>query len=76
MYSFMDGKMAKMDKEKTTFISKWGVYAYNVICYLAYNAPTTFQKVVKQFLKKYLNDFMEVFLDNFSVYGNKEDHLQ
>jgi hypothetical protein len=29
-------KMVKMDKEKMTFISKWGAYAYNVICHLAY----------------------------------------
>jgi len=43
MYSFMDGysgyneiKMVKMDEEKMTFILKWGVYAYNVICHLAY----------------------------------------
>jgi hypothetical protein len=38
MYYFMDGyssynqvKMAKEDKEKITFISEWGAYAYNVM---------------------------------------------
>ncbi len=43
MYSFMDNyigynqvKMVEMDKKKMTFISEWGVYAYNVICCLAY----------------------------------------
>ncbi len=36
------------------------------------NAPTTFQKAVTKTFKKYLNDFMEVFLDDFSVYGNKK----
>jgi len=29
----------------------------------------------KGFLK-YLNDFMQVFLDDFSVYGNKKDRLK
>lgn len=53
MYSFMDEcsgynqmKMAKEDKEKTSFIFKWGVYAYNVMSFGLCNAPTTFQKVV------------------------------
>jgi hypothetical protein len=37
-YSFMDGynsysqvKMVEKDKDKTTFTSKWGAYAYNII---------------------------------------------
>jgi len=39
------------------------------------NAPTTFQKMVTKTFKEYLNKFMQVFLDNFSVYGSKKDHL-
>ncbi len=41
MYSFMDGyngynqvKMEEEDNEKTSFISKWGAYAYNVMSLL------------------------------------------
>jgi hypothetical protein len=40
------------------------------------NVPTTFQKVVTKTFLKCLNDIMEVFLDDFIVYGNKENHLQ
>jgi hypothetical protein len=36
---------------------------------------TTFQKIVMQTFKEYFNDFMQVFLDDFNVYGNKENHL-
>jgi hypothetical protein len=39
------------------------------------NALATFQKVVTNAFKEYLNKFMQVFLDNFSVYGSKKDHL-
>ncbi len=28
-----------------------------------------------QTFKEYFNDFMQVFLDDFNVYGNKENHL-
>jgi hypothetical protein len=82
MYSFMDGysgynqvKMVEKDREKIEFISKWGAYAYNIMQFGLCNAPTTFQKVVTKTFKEYLNKFMQVFLDNFSVYGSKKDHL-
>jgi len=39
------------------------------------NALATFQKVVTQTFKEYFKDFMQVFLDDFSVYGHKEEHL-
>jgi hypothetical protein len=39
------------------------------------NAPATFQKVVTKAFKEYLSKFMQVFLDNFNVYGSKKDHL-
>lgn len=65
-----------MDKEKTTFISEWGAYTYNVMSFGLYNAPTTFQKVVIKAFKKYLNDFMQVFLDDFCVYSSKAYHLE
>jgi hypothetical protein len=40
------------------------------------NAPTTFQKVVTKTFKPHLNKFMQVFLDDFTIYGDKEDHLE
>jgi hypothetical protein len=39
------------------------------------NAPTAFQKMSTKAFKEYLNKFMQVFLDNFNVYGSKKDHL-
>jgi hypothetical protein len=65
MYSFMDDnnsynqvKMAKEEKDKTTFISEWGVYAYNVMLFGLCNALATFQKIIKKMFKPYLNKFM------------------
>jgi hypothetical protein len=62
IYSFMDGynnynqvKTAEEDKEKTTFISKWGAYAYNIIPFGLRNVPITFQKVMTKTFKEYLN---------------------
>jgi hypothetical protein len=83
MYSFMDGyngynqfKMVEEDKEKTTFIFEWGAYACNVMPFGLCNAPTTVQKVVTKTFKHFKNKFMQVFLDDFSVYGDKKYHLE
>ncbi len=68
---YNQAKMTKEYKEKTTFILEWGAYAYNVTLFGLCNAPITFQKVMIKTFKEYLNRFMKVFLNNFSVYGVK-----
>jgi hypothetical protein len=69
-------KMAKEDKDKMTFMSEWGAYAHNVMPFGLCNAPTTFQKIVTKTFKPYLNKYMQVFLHDFNVYGDKKDHLE
>jgi hypothetical protein len=71
MYSFMDGysgynqlKMVKENTKKMSFIFEWGAYAYNVMPFVLCNAPATFQKIITQTFKNYVNDFMQVFLDD------------
>jgi hypothetical protein len=40
------------------------------------NALAIFQKVVTKTFKPYLNKFMHVFLDDFSIYGDMKDHIK
>jgi hypothetical protein len=61
-------KMVEEDKERTSIIFEWGAYAYNFKPFGLCNAPTTFQTLVTQLLKRFFNDFMQVFLNDFSVY--------
>jgi hypothetical protein len=56
-------KMAKEDKDKTSFIYEWRAYSYNVIPFGLCNTSIIFQKVVTQTFQEYLN--------NFNVYGHK-----
>jgi hypothetical protein len=39
------------------------------------NGPPTFQKVVSRAFKEYLDQFMNIFLDDFIVYSDMESHL-
>jgi hypothetical protein len=39
------------------------------------NGSPTFQKVVNRAFKKYLDQFMGIFLDDFIIYNDMESHL-
>jgi hypothetical protein len=39
------------------------------------NGPPTFQIVVSKAFRKYLDQFMTIFLDDFIVYSDLENHL-
>jgi len=40
------------------------------------NGPPTYQRVMTKTLKKYLDSFMKIFLDVFTMYNDMENHLQ
>jgi hypothetical protein len=39
------------------------------------NGPPTFQRIVGKTFREYLDEFMEIFLDDFMVYSDMENHL-
>ena len=63
------------DRYKTAFITKWGTYVWVVMPFGLKNAPPTYQRIVNQIFKDYLNDFMKLYLDDFSVYSDIATHL-
>lgn len=82
MYSFLDGfsgynqiLMHPKDRDKTTFITEWGVYTSKVMTFGLKNAPPTFQKFIQKAFTPYLTSFMRVFLDDFSVFGKISEHI-
>jgi hypothetical protein len=40
------------------------------------NEPSTYHRVVTKTFRKYLDNFMKIFLDDFIVYSDMESHLQ
>ena len=63
------------DQYKTAFITEWGAYVWVVMPFGLKNAPPTYQRIVNQIFKDYLNDFRKLFLDDFSVYSDVATHL-
>lgn len=60
---------------KIAFITQWGVFVATVMMFGLKNAPATFQRMVQEIFNDYLTNFMKVFVDNFSVAGDKAKHL-
>eukprot|EP00253_Pinus_taeda_P020812 PITA_20812 len=80
-FSFLDGfsgynqiRIALEDQDKTTFTFPWATYAYNVLTFGLYNSPATFQRVVLDIFADLVHDCVEVYMDDFSVYGDSFEH--
>ncbi|GJW75211.1 putative nucleotidyltransferase, ribonuclease H [Tanacetum coccineum] len=80
-YCFLDGfsgyfqiPIALEDQEKTTFTYPYGTFAYKRMPCGQCNAPATFQRYMMAIFYQLIEDSMEVFMDDISVFGNSFDH--
>ena len=80
-YSFMDGfsgynqiQIFKPHRWYTTFTTDWGTFAYIVMPFGSCNAPAMFQRAMTEAFQDYLRKFMEIFLDDFAVFGDDKNH--
>ncbi|KAL1333587.1 hypothetical protein AAHE18_11G111800 [Arachis hypogaea] len=68
------------DQEKTAFTCPSGVFAYRRMPFGLCNAPATFQRCMLSIFSDMVEKFLEVFMDDFSVYGDSFssclDHLK
>ncbi|XP_019087584.1 PREDICTED: uncharacterized protein LOC109127402 [Camelina sativa] len=76
-YCFLDGysgffqiPIHPNDQEKTTFTCPYGTFAYRRMPFGLCNAPATFQRCMMSIFSDLIEDVVEVFMDDFSVYGD------
>ena len=79
-YCFLDGysgynqiTIAPEDQEKTTFTCPFGTYAYRKMPFGLCNAPGTFQRCMMSIFSDMVGEIIEVFMDDFSVFGGSFD---
>ncbi|XP_073020019.1 LOW QUALITY PROTEIN: uncharacterized protein [Primulina eburnea] len=79
-YCFLDGYSGYMqipidpeDQEKTTFTCPYGTFAYKRMPFGLCNAPATFQRCMMAIFHDKIEDFIEIFMDDFSVFGSSFD---
>ena len=63
------------DQLKTTFTCPFGLYAYRRMSFGFCNAPATFQRCMTSIFADFVEDIMEVFMDDFSLYGTFDHFL-
>ncbi|GKC34737.1 reverse transcriptase domain-containing protein [Tanacetum coccineum] len=63
-----------MDQEKTTFTSPFGSYAYWRMSFGLCNAPATFQRCMLAIFHDMIEESVEIFMDDFSIFGNTFDN--
>ena len=57
------------DQPKTTFTCPYGTFTFRHMPFGLCNAPATFQRCMYSIFSDFLDDCVEVFMDDFSVYG-------
>ncbi|KAJ9545222.1 hypothetical protein OSB04_024929 [Centaurea solstitialis] len=79
-YCFLDGFLGYFqipidpeDQEKITFTCPYGTFAYRRMPFGLCNAPATFQRCMTAIFQDMIDDCMEVFMDDFFVFGNSFD---
>ncbi|RDX63881.1 Retrovirus-related Pol polyprotein from transposon 17.6, partial [Mucuna pruriens] len=76
-YCFLDGFLGYMqihiapeDQHKTTFTCPFGTFAYTRMPFGLCNAPSTFQRCMTSIFSDLLQECMEVFMDDFTMYAD------
>jgi hypothetical protein len=57
------------------FFIDQGVFIWKVMLFKVKNGPLIYQKVVTKTFRKYLDNFMKIFLDDFTMYSDMESCL-
>ncbi|GJR90139.1 reverse transcriptase domain-containing protein [Tanacetum coccineum] len=76
-YCFLDGffeyfqiPIDPKDQDKTTFTCLYGTFAYRRMPFGLCNAPGTFQRCMMAIFHDMIEETIEVFMDDFSVFGD------
>ena len=83
VYSFIDVfsgyhqiRIHKEDRHKTTFATEWSSFQYTVMPFGLKDAPAIFSRVVVAVFKEFIHKFVEVYFDNWIVFGLLKKHVE
>ncbi|KAL4363212.1 hypothetical protein GQ457_04G021090 [Hibiscus cannabinus] len=80
-YCFLDGysgynqtAIALEDQSKTTFTCTYGTFAFRRMPFGLCNAPATFQRCMTAIFSDLNEEYLEIFMDDFSTFGEDFDN--
>ena len=70
-------RMKEGEEWKTAFRTRWGHYEYTVMPFGLTNAPASFQKLINDTLREYLDDFVVAYLDDILIFSKTyQEHVE
>jgi hypothetical protein len=73
---FHQMRIADNNVPKTAFGTKYGHFKWMVMPFGLVNAPSTFQRMMTHVLREFIDDFVQVYLDDILIYSETEaEHL-
>jgi hypothetical protein len=83
VYTFLNGfyryhqiSIALEDEYKTTFITSWGAFVRVVMPFGVKNGPPTYQGAITKAFNEYIDVFMKIFKDDFTIFSDLSTHLE
>ena len=74
---FWQVEMEESDKEKMTITTQYGQYEFNVMPFGLKNALATFQMLMNEIFREYLDEFVTVYVDDILIYSKTfTEHLK
>ena len=68
-------KLDKADQEKTSFITRQGLFCYKVMPFELKNASATYQRLMNKMFAHQIRRNVQVYMDEMLVKSIREDHL-
>ena len=65
-------RLAKDACEKTAFVTRYGLFEYTVLPLGLRNAQSTFQRLMNNIMREYIDAFVLVYLDDILVFSTTE----
>jgi hypothetical protein len=70
-------EMEEDGKKLTAFICLQGLYEFNMMLFGLTNASPTFQKAINKIFKEYIDEFMNIYIDDIIIYLKSfKEHLK
>ena len=75
-YGYHQIRIGKEARRKITFATEWGCFEYMGFPFGLKNAPVIFFIIVVASFKDFIHKFIEVYFDDWTIFGLIKDHIE